>query len=93
MLKAVREIYPSANLCVIGNTITLCCILSAISDYDPSASFVNQLNRIKLLLGCAKDRTVSSLQPLCTSVDVEDMEQSCTQCPSTEKCTIVKTKV
>ena len=39
--KKVRQLYPQANLAAI--------------DYDPGASEVNQLNRIKLLLAGAQN--------------------------------------
>lgn len=42
MIKAIREIYPQANIVPI--------------DYDPGASSVNQLNRLKLMLSGAEDR-------------------------------------
>ena len=42
VIKKVREIYPQANIVAV--------------DYDPGASEVNQLNRIKLMLSAAKDR-------------------------------------
>ena len=38
-IKKIREIYPEANIVAI--------------DYDPGASEVNQLNRIKLMLSSA----------------------------------------
>ena len=41
VIKAVRDIYPEANIVAI--------------DYDPGASEVNQLNRIKLMLSTAHD--------------------------------------
>ena len=41
IFKRVKELYPQANLVAV--------------DYDPSASAVNQLNRIKLMLENAKD--------------------------------------
>ena len=40
MIKGIRDIYPNANIVPI--------------DYDPGASVVNQLNRIKLMLSTAK---------------------------------------
>lgn len=40
IIKKVKTIYPGANIVAV--------------DYDPSASKVNQLNRIKLMLGVAK---------------------------------------
>ena len=39
MMKAIRERYPKANIVAI--------------DYDPGASNVNQLNRIKLMMATA----------------------------------------
>ena len=39
MLKAIRERFPKANIVAI--------------DYDPGASNVNQLNRIKLMMATA----------------------------------------
>ena len=41
MIKAIREIYPKANIIPL--------------DYDPGASAVNQLNRLKLMLSTAQD--------------------------------------
>ena len=41
VIKAIRDIYPEANIVAI--------------DYDPGASEVNQLNRIKLMLSTAHD--------------------------------------
>ena len=41
MIKAIRDKYPQANIVPI--------------DYDPGASEVNQLNRIKLMLSTAHD--------------------------------------
>ncbi|MEL1135224.1 acyl-CoA dehydratase activase-related protein [Desulfitobacterium sp. THU1] len=41
MIRSLRKAYPSANITVI--------------DYDPGASEVNQLNRIKLMLSVAKE--------------------------------------
>ena len=40
VIKRIRASYPEANIAAI--------------DYDPSASEVNQLNRIKLILSVAK---------------------------------------
>ena len=39
MIKAIRREYPDANIVAV--------------DYDPGASEVNQLNRIKLMLSTA----------------------------------------
>ncbi len=43
VIKAVRKAYPESNIVAV--------------DYDPGASEVNQLNRIKLMLSTAKKRT------------------------------------
>ena len=48
VIKAVRKAYPEANIVAV--------------DYDPGASEVNQLNRIKLMLSGAKDALAA--QPL-----------------------------
>ena len=40
MIKALRKSYPGANIVAV--------------DYDPGASEVNQLNRIKLMLSAAQ---------------------------------------
>ena len=40
VIKALRKAYPYANIAAV--------------DYDPGASEVNQLNRIKLMLSAAK---------------------------------------
>ncbi len=42
VIKALRKAYPQANIAAV--------------DYDPGASEVNQLNRIKLMLSAAKNR-------------------------------------
>ena len=42
MVNKIRALYPSANITPI--------------DYDPSATRVNQENRIKLMLAVAKER-------------------------------------
>ena len=44
MIKGIRDIYPNANIVPI--------------DYDPGASLVNQINRIKLMLSTAKENIV-----------------------------------
>ncbi len=41
MQKKIREIYPQANIVAI--------------DYDPGASEVNQINRVKLMMSQAKE--------------------------------------
>ena len=40
VIKALKKAYPSANIAAV--------------DYDPGASEVNQLNRIKLMLSAAQ---------------------------------------
>ena len=42
VIKQLRKLYPNANVVAV--------------DYDPGASEVNQLNRIKLMLSVAKKR-------------------------------------
>jgi predicted nucleotide-binding protein (sugar kinase/HSP70/actin superfamily) len=42
MINRIRELYPQANITAI--------------DYDPSATRVNQENRIKLMLAVARER-------------------------------------
>ncbi len=42
VIKVLRKVYPEANIAAV--------------DYDPGASEVNQLNRIKLMLSAARDR-------------------------------------
>jgi predicted nucleotide-binding protein (sugar kinase/HSP70/actin superfamily) len=42
MIRELRSSYPNANIVAI--------------DYDPGASQVNQINRIKLMLAVAKER-------------------------------------
>ena len=52
MINKIREIYPQANITPI--------------DYDPSATRVNQENRIKLMLAVGRERlqeTISALKP------------------------------
>jgi predicted nucleotide-binding protein (sugar kinase/HSP70/actin superfamily) len=42
VIKVLRKAYPDANIAAV--------------DYDPGASEVNQLNRIKLMLSAARER-------------------------------------
>ena len=42
VIKTLKKAYPQANIAAV--------------DYDPGASEVNQLNRIKLMLAAAKNR-------------------------------------
>ena len=48
VIKSIRKDYPEANIVAI--------------DYDPGASEVNQLNRIKLMLSTAQKRMHSQLK-------------------------------
>ena len=47
MIKGIRDIYPRANIVPL--------------DYDPGASMVNQVNRLKLMLSTAEDNLKESL--------------------------------
>ena len=47
MIKGIREIYPKANIVPL--------------DYDPGASQVNQVNRLKLMLSTAEENLKESL--------------------------------
>ena len=49
MVNKIRALYPSANITPI--------------DYDPSATKVNQENRIKLMLAVAKERLKTPVAP------------------------------
>src|SRR5699024_12080169 len=42
VMKKIRSVYPEANIVAI--------------DYDPGASEVNQVNRIKLMMAAARDK-------------------------------------
>jgi predicted nucleotide-binding protein (sugar kinase/HSP70/actin superfamily) len=46
VIKALKKAYPQSNICAV--------------DYDPGASEVNQLNRIKLMLSEAKRKATES---------------------------------
>ena len=48
VMKKIREFYPQANLVPL--------------DYDPGASEVNQLNRIKLMMSAARENLKSATQ-------------------------------
>ena len=52
VIKALRKKYPQANIAAV--------------DYDPGASEVNQMNRIKLMLSQAAEITEDSA--LCASI-------------------------
>ncbi len=47
MIKELRRLYPQSNICPV--------------DYDPGASEVNQLNRIKLMISSAKKNLAQSI--------------------------------
>ena len=49
MLNQIRARYPQANITPV--------------DYDPSATRVNQENRIKLMLAVAKERLTTKADP------------------------------
>ena len=49
MVNKIRELYPEANITPI--------------DYDPSATRVNQENRIKLMLAVARERLSERREP------------------------------
>ena len=49
MVNKIRALYPAANITPI--------------DYDPSATKVNQENRIKLMLAVAKERLNAPAAP------------------------------
>lgn len=55
VMKALKELYPQANLTAI--------------DYDPGASEVNQLNRIKLMLSVAFQNLAKEQQALLAEVE------------------------
>ena len=48
VIKLLRETFPQANIVAV--------------DYDPGASEVNQLNRIKLMLATARKNLTASAQ-------------------------------
>jgi predicted nucleotide-binding protein (sugar kinase/HSP70/actin superfamily) len=58
MIKPIRHMYPYANISAI--------------DYDPGASEVNQLNRIKLMLAVA-DRNLEERLSGKERIDITDM--------------------
>jgi predicted nucleotide-binding protein (sugar kinase/HSP70/actin superfamily) len=55
MINKIRELYPQANITPI--------------DYDPSATRVNQENRIKLMLAVARERLAQKAVPNDTGAD------------------------
>ena len=50
MIRKLKEIYPDSNIVPI--------------DYDPSATSVNQENRIKLMLAIARENLEKKTTPL-----------------------------
>ena len=60
MINKIRELYPQANITPI--------------DYDPSATRVNQENRIKLMLAVAKERLASPEQEAAAAAHAESRE-------------------
>ncbi len=64
VIKRIRAVYPEANIAAV--------------DYDPGASEVNQLNRIKLMLSAAR----SAMDDKASSAKIREAAQGCT--PSRE---------
>ena len=58
MMKPIKEKNPDVNIVAV--------------DYDPGATQINQENRIKLMLSCAKDREVSQ-----TDIEKNEKELIC----------------
>ena len=57
MIKSIRERYPKANIVPI--------------DYDPGASEVNQLNRLKLMLSTAYDNIEEKKESSLKAYDIK----------------------
>ncbi len=57
MVNKIRELYPQANITPI--------------DYDPSATRVNQENRIKLMLAVARERLARQTEPAAREAEAE----------------------
>ena len=68
MIKEVRRIYPEANIIAV--------------DYDPGASEVNQLNRIKLMLSNAFKNM--NLKTAVQNIERTDLEKVSIKCLGTE---------
>ena len=62
VVKKVRSIYPQANIAAI--------------DYDPGASEVNQLNRIKLLLAGAQKQMAKEQAEEAANVTTQEEEKA-----------------
>ena len=69
MINKIRELYPQANITPI--------------DYDPSATRVNQENRIKLMLAVARERLAGREAP---SLPDEEDGAACGSCASCTAC-------
>ena len=69
MINKIRELYPQANITPI--------------DYDPSATRVNQENRIKLMLAVARERLAGREVP---SLPHEDDGAACGTCGACTAC-------
>ena len=59
MVNKIRTLYPAANITPI--------------DYDPSATKVNQENRIKLMLAVAKERLDGAARPAVSPLTAEEL--------------------
>jgi len=60
MINKIRQVYPQANITPI--------------DYDPSATRVNQENRIKLMLAVARERLAQRIRPAAEQKEAADAE-------------------
>ena len=69
MINKIRELHPQANITPI--------------DYDPSATRVNQENRIKLMLAVARERLAGREAP---SLPDEEDGAACGSCASCTAC-------
>ena len=68
VIKQLKRIYPDANIAAV--------------DYDPGASEVNQLNRIKLMLSSAKEKlkedakkAATDAKTTCEKTDIKETEK------------------
>lgn len=60
MINKIRELYPQANITPI--------------DYDPSATRVNQENRIKLMLAVARERLTETAAPFVSKNTIDERQ-------------------
>ena len=60
MINKIRELYPQANITPI--------------DYDPSATRVNQENRIKLMLAVAREELAKETGVAPTAAETDEKE-------------------